>query len=329
LCVTGTKGKSTTASLLAHVLNRLGQPTLLMGNIGTALRRGSGDDAAFIVIEVSSYQAANFDGLCDMALLTALYPEHLDWHRGLHRYYDDKLNLLRHAKARIVTAQAAEVMRAEGLTLEDTTIVHQRGAMHIEANKIFDGAHEVGYLRNAHLGRAHNLANICLVLAAVKQLGFNVADALAAMEDFTGLPHRQQELGHKDGLLFVDDSISTTPQSAIAAMEAYAGMPITLIAGGFDRGIDYTPLADYIKAKHIGAVIVMGPSGERIADLVTANGHDQILKAATMPDAVAFARQHTPAGGVVLLSPAAPSYGLFKNFEERGQAFAAAAGFVV
>jgi UDP-N-acetylmuramoylalanine--D-glutamate ligase len=111
-------------------------------------------------------------------------------------------------------------------------------------------------------------------------------------------------------------------------MEAYRGKPLTLIAGGFDRGIDFSPLADYICQKNIPAIIVMGPSGDRIADLVHARGHDRILKAESMDKALALSRQHTPAGGVILLSPASPSYGLFKNFEARGAAFAAAAGFV-
>ncbi len=150
--------------------------------------------------------------------------------------------------------------------------------------------------------------------------------ALEAMRDFKGLPHRQQELGHKNGVLFVDDSIATTPQAAIAAMEVYKNAPVTLIAGGYDRGIDYQPLVEYVATRKINAVITLGPSGQRIIEGLAAQGY-RAQGTETMESALKEAVGRTPQGGVILLSPAAPSFGLFRDYIERGQAFAKAAGF--
>jgi UDP-N-acetylmuramoylalanine-D-glutamate ligase len=158
-------------------------------------------------------------------------------------------------------------------------------------------------------------------------LGYDVRAGLQAMHNFVGLPHRQFELGTKDGVLYVDDSISTTPQSAIAAMDVYAGRDITLIAGGFDRGIDYAPLVSYIFKHKINRIICMGPSGLRIFAALEQMGKQGLYQAHTMQEVIALAKRYTPVGGVVLLSPAAPSYGLFKDFIARGKAFAAESGF--
>jgi UDP-N-acetylmuramoylalanine--D-glutamate ligase len=174
---------------------------------------------------------------------------------------------------------------------------------------------------NDYLSRPHNLANVAIVLEIVKALGFDRAAAIATMTDFEGLPHRQQELGTIEGILYVDDSIATTPQAAMAAMEVYKGKAITLIAGGYDRGVDYAPLVDYIRKNAIPAVVGLGPSGERILKEIKGEA------AADMADAVKRAKGLTPAGGVILLSPAAPSFGLFKNYIERGEAFARESGF--
>lgn len=329
VCITGTKGKSTTAALLAHTLNRLGVKTALAGNIGTPVTQVGGDDATCTVIEMSSYQAADFDGQCDIAVLTSLYPEHLDWHKTLETYYRDKLNLFAHAAAAVINNETAKAIAQAGLALDATgvTLTGTQDGIHANGTTVQDGETVLGTVQNAHLARAHNMVNICVVLTVIRRLGHDPRVALAAMDDFTGLPHRQHELGERGGILFVDDSISTTPQSAIAAMEVYRGKPVTLIAGGHDRGIDYAPLADYIVEHKIHAVICLGASGKRIMQELQTRGHGNVSAAAGMQDVIVAAKAGTPAGGVVLLSPAAPSYGLFKDFTERGKAFAAAAGF--
>jgi len=323
VCVTGTKGKSTTTSLLAHTLNALGKKAVAAGNIGVPITEVSGNAADIIVIETSSYQAADFFGTCDIGILTSLYPDHLDWHTSLAAYYRDKLNLLGHSRVKIVNAEALETIRQHNIALGDTILFNHPSGIHVKDGAVYDQSTRIGAINNRYLSRSHNLVNVCGVLTAIRQLGFDLAAALRGMEDFQGLPHRQQELGEKDGVLFVDDSIATTPQAAIAAMEAYTDKSITLIAGGYDRGIDYAPLTDYVLRKKIHTVICMGPSGQRIYDALKQGGAGLIYMSTSMPEAVDLAKRHTPKNGVVLLSPAAPSYGMFKDFVERGLKFAA------
>lgn len=332
ICVTGSKGKSTTASLIAQILGKLGRRVALAGNIGRAVSEidAAAEDA---VIEVSSYQAADFDGICDVAVLTALFPEHLDWHGSLDAYYRDKLNLLAHSRLALVTRDtAAAVDRLAPRSLPEVRRFADAGAIHARDRTIFDGASSLGVVENAYLARPHNLANLCAALSVAKALGLDPAAALAAASDFRGLPHRQQELGEIGGVLYVDDSISTTPESTIAALEVYAGRCITVIVGGHDRGIDYQGLVESFAGGAASGVVCLGGSGRRIhammrRALAANSGHGCALhRAGTMARAVAAARRMTPPGGVVLLSPAAPSYGQYRDFVERGRDFAAAAG---
>lgn len=334
ICVTGTKGKSTTAALIAHILRRLGRKAALVGNIGIPITEIDPAAADYAVIEVSSYQAADFDGVCDAAVLTALYPEHLDWHRTLENYYRDKINLLARSRCSIVGRDAIDVVRPLiRAPLARTCLFNEDGGIHTSGTEIWDGAEAIGPVRNRYLARPHNRSNLCAALAAAKILGIGVAAALGATCGFGGLPHRQQELGTIGGLLFVDDSISTIPESTLAAMAVYAGHDIALIVGGYDRGIDYGKLVAHLAGGAAKVVICLGASGERIYAQTLAARHrlseiaGTIGRARSMQEAVACAVRATPSGGVVLLSPAAPSYGYYRDFSERGRDFAAKAGF--
>lgn len=322
ICITGTKGKSTTASLIAHILGRLGQNVALAGNIGVPVT-DIDSSADFAVIEVSSYQAADFDRVCDIAVLTSLFPEHLDWHLSLDSYYRDKLNLLRHSRCAIVNREAAPCASLARYFFNDPSTFHYRGTA------IFDGNERIGDVENTYLSRPHNLSNMCAALTVTKVLGFDPREALDAVREFRALPHRQQELGEIAGVLYVDDSISTAPESTLAALEVYAGRDITLIAGGYDRGIDYGKLIAKLAGRAARAVVCLGISGERVyATLRAAPDPPETTLVHSMEAAIAWARQKTPKGGVVLLSPAAPSYGDYHDFAERGRDFAAKAGFL-
>ncbi len=330
ICVTGTKGKSTTASLIAHMLKKLGRRVALVGNIGVPITAFDPAAADYAVIEVSSYQAADFDGACDLAVLTSLFPEHLDWHRTLDVYYRDKLNLLRHAQRAIVNRDAVPAISgATQLLLSCTELFNDAASVHCHGRNIFDRDEPIGEVRNSYLARAHNLSNVCAALTVLRELDMDLAAALNATGDFLALPHREQELGIVGGVLYVDDSISTAPESTLAALSVYAGQPVTVIVGGHDRGIDYGKLVGALAQGAAQAVICLGVSGERIyRGLREAASRSRATapaayQAQSMQDAVARARQATPAGGVVLLSPAAPSYGYYRDFAARGRDFAA------
>jgi UDP-N-acetylmuramoyl-L-alanine---L-glutamate ligase len=333
ICVTGTKGKSTTASLIAHMLGKLGRRAALVGNIGVPITEIDPATADYAVVEVSSYQAADFDGVCDVAVLTSLFPEHIDWHNTLDAYYRDKLNLLRHSQQAVVNlavastiGELAQTSQRRTCFFNDASGVHRRGP------NFFDGRDPIGEVRNRYLARPHNASNVCAALTVAKLLDIDLAAALDAASDFAALPHRQQELGEIGGVLFVDDSISTAPESAIAALSVYTGRDITVIVGGHDRGIDYGKLVTTLAQGVARAVICLGASGERIhaglraAAVKRPEALFTTYRAQSMEEAVAYAKQVTPAGGVVLLSPAAPSYGYYRDFAERGRDFATKIG---
>jgi UDP-N-acetylmuramoylalanine--D-glutamate ligase len=333
ICVTGTKGKSTTASLIAHLLAGLGRKVALVGNIGVPITEIDSATADYAVIEVSSYQAADFGEVCDVAVLTSLYPEHIDWHLSVQNYFRDKANLLSRSRCRIINRDtAAAVERLTGTSPGRKCLFNDEIGIHCRDTEIFDGSERIGPVRNPYLARPHNRSNLCAALAAAKSLDIDTAAALDASREFGGLPHRQQELGEIGGVLFVDDSISTIPESTIAALAVYAGRDITVIVGGYDRGIEYGRLVEDVVGGAANALICLGDSGQRIyagAQAALKQRHARVCvthRALSMGEAVSFAMRVTPPGGVVLLSPAAPSYGYYRDYIERGRDFASKVG---
>jgi UDP-N-acetylmuramoyl-L-alanine---L-glutamate ligase len=310
ICVTGTKGKSTTTALITHILRGVGVSAMAAGNIGvpvTELPR-EGLDAA--VIEVSSYQAADFSGQCDFAVLTTLNQEHLDWHGSVAAYHRDKLNLLCHAGCALINREALAAVAA---------VLNLRRLKH----RIFAACPEFS-VQNSYLARPHNMSNLAGATAVAEALGIDASAALRASEDFPPLPHRQQEIGSVEELLYVDDSISTTPEATLAALDVYRDRAVTVIVGGHDRGIDYGALVKRLQAEPRLGVVLLDASGRRIHRLLGAL--PRVRVAGSMDEAVASARELTPRGGVILLSPAAPSYGRYRSFIERGEDFARCAG---
>jgi UDP-N-acetylmuramoylalanine--D-glutamate ligase len=165
----------------------------------------------------------------------------------------------------------------------------------------------------------HNLSNANAVLTCLKELKFDLTDAKKHLATFEPLPHRLQEVGERGGLTFIDDSISTTPETAIAALKVFEGREVTLLVGGFERQQNYAELCKYIKEHKVRAV-TLPSTGARIYKELTAL-RAMSAAAKNMQEAVEIAKEITPKGGVILLSPAAPSYDFYKNFEERGKVF--------
>jgi UDP-N-acetylmuramoylalanine--D-glutamate ligase len=335
LGVTGSKGKSTTATLISHLLTATGRPNVLGGNIGTAAL--ALPESELYVLELSMYQCADLDDSPRTAVLTSLYPEHLDWSGGEREYYRDKLNLIAHGPERVVfnshDQRLTAELRAFGPDLPASPVggpdsFHvARGPrdepwVHLAAEPL---------LPRAALGLVgrHNESNLCVALGALQAVGVDCLaqrDALVAgLSGFAPLAHRLMPIEDPSGITFVDDSISTIPESAIHAIEAFADRPLTVIVGGQDRGLDYGPLRDFLQAQQIVATVIAIPdSGERILQAIADVPTLLTLSAEDLAAAVRLARRHTPAGGVVLLSPAAPSYGRFDNYEHRSRVFAEA-----
>ena len=322
--VTGSKGKSTTSSLISHLLTAAGRPNAYGGNIGVPLLDLPRADR--YVLELSSYQCADLTDSPAVAVVTSLFPEHLDAHGGEREYYRDKLNLLAHGPGLIVLNGADERLAAETAGVRDAQgrpPVDATAAFRVADGTVWHGERPLFGRADLALPGRHNERNLSVALAVLDGLDVDVASpaVAAGVASFRPLPHRLAEIADPSGLTFVDDTLSTSPYSAVHAVDAYEGRPLTLIVGGADRGLDYAPLRAGLAGREL-TVLGVPDSGARIlAELAGLPGVRTELTE-DLPAAVARARQVTPAGGVVLLSPAAPSYGRYRNFEHRSEAFA-------
>lgn len=320
VAVSGTKGKSTTSSLIYHTLKYLGKDVELGGNIGRPLVELADSNAEWVVAEMSSYQCADCIGKADIGVLLNLYPEHLQWHGSHEQYWADKLNMIKQAKVRLLNAKDSRITE---MTKGMTAYKYNGGeVIHIQDGYFYDEREKLFAEDCLPLLGEHNAENACAVLTVVKLLGEAVENCKEAFRSFKGLPHRLAIVTNIDGITFVDDSISTTPETAIAALKALdRGEVMTLIAGGYDRGQDYEKLAEFLVSLH-GRVklIVLPDTGERLAAAVEMKG-GEAFRVKDMSEAVNTAEKITPCNGCVILSPAAPSYNLYKNFEERGEDF--------
>jgi UDP-N-acetylmuramoyl-L-alanine---L-glutamate ligase len=326
--VTGSKGKSTTSSLISHLLTAVGRPNAYGGNIGVPLL--DLPPAELYVLELSSYQCADLTDSPRVAVVTSLFPEHLDAHGGEREYYRDKLNLLAHGPELIVVNGVDERLRDElrGVTARDD-VPPVRAAAGDSRFRVEDGLVKCGdqalFDRAAlQLKGAHNERNLCVALAVLDGMGVDVVGSRsgleAAVRSFQGLPHRLTEIEDPSGVTFVDDTLSTAPYATMHAVEAYDGRPLTVLVGGTDRGLDYSPLRDFLASREL-TVIGMPDSGPRILSELSGLPKIATHHSDDLADAVRIARAVTPPGGVVLLSPAAPSYGRFRNYEHRSEAF--------
>ena len=333
VCVTGTKGKSTTTALLAHLLRAAGVRTALCGNIGLPLLALADGRADAWAIELSSYQTrdvADSGVRPDIAVVTNVFPEHLDWHGGEQRYVDDKLSLVTAARPRVAVLNAADP-RLAALATGDADVRwfnhgdgwHMRGTwLHHAGDAVFDTA-------RAPLPGAHNRGNLCAVMAALDAMGHDAAALAPAVASFRPLPHRLQALGTRDGVAWVNDSISTTPYATLAALELHAGARVALLVGGHDRGVDWSGFAQAMRTRAPLALVGIGAHGGAILAAVRDAGAQRgtaLLAAGDLPQAVALARQALAGDGVVLLSPGAPSFGAYRDYTERGRHFAQLAG---
>ncbi|MEN3305050.1 MAG: UDP-N-acetylmuramoyl-L-alanine---L-glutamate ligase [Micromonosporaceae bacterium] len=323
--VTGSKGKSTTSSLVHHLLAGLGERVELGGNIGVPMLAMPAADR--YVLEMSSYQCADLRDSLLVAAVTALFPEHFDWHGSEEQYYEDKLNILaqrpRHAVVNGLDPRLRERVAATGLPV---TFTGGPDSFHVTGAG-FQWRHRPLFPRETLrlLGR-HNAGNLCVALGVLAALGVDCVarreELAAIVARFEPLPHRLGVIEDPSGLTFVDDTLATSPHATILAVETFAGRPLTLILGGADRGLDYTVLRDFLGARTDGCVVIGIPdSGPRIVAALDGLARVHTATVGDLAAAVRAARELTPAGGVVLLSPAAPSYGRFINFEHRSAAF--------
>lgn len=324
VAVTGTKGKSTTTALLAHLARSLGVRTALAGNIGMPLLELLDESAELWAIELSSFQTGEA-GPVELGVITSLYEEHLDWHGSRERYIEDKLKLAGVSKQLLVNATQPSLLERTAQHPHRIVFGDAQG-WHVAGGFIRHGAEPVFEIANLRAPGEHNALNACAALAALELMGFDALKAAPSLATFRPLPHRLQPLGEHDGFQWVNDSISTTPQATLAALSSLEGRAVTVIVGGHDRGLDWSDFVVAARTRAPHAIVAQGANGPRIAQALREAGI-AVEEAPGLPDAVQRARAVTPDGGTILLSPGAPSFDQFHDYADRGRHFAEMAGF--
>ncbi len=326
IAITGTKGKSTTTALLAHLARSLGVRTALAGNIGMPLLELLDAQAELWCIELSSFQTGEA-GPVDLGVITSLYEEHLDWHGSRERYVSDKLKLADVSRRLLVNGWQSAL-------LERTAQHPQRelfgtpSGWHVQDGAIYRGSERIVAVSALSVPGQHNALNACAALASLEAMGYDARAAVPALSTFRPLPHRLQPLGSHDGFDWINDSISTTPLATLAALDSLKGRDVTVLVGGHDRGLDWSAFVEGVIASPPHAIVCSGANGPRIAEaLLAAKVQARVELRSTLDEAVTLARDITPLSGCILLSPGAPSFDQFHDYADRGRHFADLAGF--
>ncbi len=341
--VTGTKGKSTTAALACHLARAAGRTAQLAGNIGVpALDLLDLEPADVTVVELSSYHTADLQAGPEVAVVTSLFREHTDWHGSEEAYRADKLRLLGLPGVRVAVVNGRDQRLRDALPSGGGEGDERPAGAHAGPQVVRYGlpdgwdavaggialrGQRVAADAELPLRGEHNALNLCAALTALEALGVAPPPLAASLQGFQPLAHRLQTVLERDGVLWVDDSISTTPESTVAALASFPGREIVLIGGGQDRGQDYAPLGRALA--DAGASVLGVPStGPRLiaAALDAGVPAERAIETEGMEEAVTRALALAPPGAVILLSPAAPSYDRYRDFEERGERFQQLAG---
>lgn len=353
--VTGTKGKGTTSSLIYRILNlsqsKKGRRAFLGGNIGIApfefFTELDRDDV--VVLELSSFQLEDFDQSVDIAVITNITEDHLapadplnpNYHKSRAEYITAKTNLFRHQGPRGITIlnladatsrELQSLVPGKLLTYGDRP--QPLGAWYVEESGIYKihwnisgTQEELITSESIQVRGEHNLLNITAAALASQAAGADLEAIREGIAGYQGLEHRLEYVGTVNQIQFFDDSFATAPDPTIVALKAFTE-PIVLIAGGADKGSDFSKLAQEILSSSVTAVILIGVTGPKIGRLIqeiaAASGHpapELVYGCQNMAEIVAAAVEKVRPGGIVLLSTACASFGMFKNYKERGDLF--------
>lgn len=337
--VTGSDGKTTTTSLINAILKDAGYNTYLGGNIGTPLftKLEEMKPEDVVVLELSSFQLMGMEVSPDIAVVTNMFPDHLNVHKSYEEYQEAKKNILLHQdkngiailnKDNDITRNFAKDVVGKAVFFSSTKQLKD-GYVYDRADQMIkhcvDGkCIELLKKDEIKLRGIHNYENICAALAATETVATK-EQQLNAIKNFNGVEHRLEFVRELNGVRYYNDSIGTSPASTIAGLNAF-DENIVLLAGGSDKGLDYKEIGEKI-AQKVGTLILTGPTSEKIENAtVIALGEMQdkkidIIHCTNLEEAVKMAKQKAVTGDVVLLSPASASFDAFKNFEERGKKF--------
>lgn len=327
--VTGTKGKSTTSSMVFELLKTAGHDTQLVGNVGNPDWEIFDQiaDNTWIVYELSSYMLEDFTSYPDIAVMLNIFPDHLDWHSDYASYVN--------AKAMITSRQTEDDLLIFHALFDELVLISKHtqafrmpvkvmNGLHWDKEWYYDGGKEVMKTSAVKLLGAHNKDNVLAVLAVAKALKIDYAHVETMLENFQPLPHRLEVVATVDGATYVDDAISTTPESTIAAVKSFDNVG-SIVLGGLDRGYDYDELAQLLTNRHVAIIALFPGARDKIKRALTRSNYEgEIIEVEDMIGAVDALSKHTPKDHVALLSTAAPSYDQYKSFKDQGRQFQAA-----
>ena len=317
--VTGTKGKSTTSSLLYKVFKDNGKKTLLLGNIGVPIFDyiDEIDEDTIVVLELSAYQLEYIKKAPKVSILLNLYEEHLDYFGSKDKYFNAKLNILNKQNE---DDFGFYLDKNKNMINAKSKLFNIGKDIYIKDNYIYfndDKLYDITSKRNL-LGE-HNLTNIMFVLGVASIYKLDMDLVVDSINSFKGLEHRMELVGEYDGVIFYNDTIATVPEATINCINTLGNVD-TLIFGGMDRGINYDDFVKYLRKSSISNFICMPEVGDRLGKLLE-DTHKNIYYLSKMSDVVDMAKKVTRKGAICLLSPAAPSYNDYKNFEEKGRIY--------
>ncbi|MBE6148661.1 MAG: UDP-N-acetylmuramoyl-L-alanine--D-glutamate ligase [Firmicutes bacterium] len=326
--VTGSKGKSTTSSLIYQMINDQGYKSFLVGNIGKPILDviDNIDEDTYVVIEMSSHQLEFVKNSPNISLILNLFPEHLDHYRSLDAYYKAKLNIANFQKKEdyfiystdnadlkkyieFVTGEA-EVFDLNAEKKDNSYAYINENYIVVDDEKIFDTTTDIKLKGN------HNLKDIMFALSVASLLNLDYEKCVKTIEEFEPLSHRMELVGTYNDIIFYNDSIATIPDAAINAIKSLGNVN-TLIIGGMDRGIDYSGFVDFLNSCDVENIICMPETGTKLMKDITKKTYE----AMDVETAVDIAKKVTKKNTICLLSPAASSYGFYSNFEERGNRY--------
>ena len=330
IAVTGTKGKGTTTTLTAKILESAGKRVHVVGNIGVpaldVLEDIHQDD--IVCYEASSFQLWDLKKSPQVAVILMMAEDHMDVHSSMDEYIGAKAMIGAHQTPDdllVVHANNQYSQRAAASSKARKAEYLSETGAYLRGEDIIINEHKICSTRDVGLLGRHNLENVCAAITAAWEYTQDVEAIAKAVKDFTGLPHRLEKVGTIAGADYYDDSFSTAPATTIAAIETFE-QPKILILGGSDKGAHYDELARVITNSSVRGVVLIGDTAEAIdAALRTAGYEGQVFDGGIkMRDIVVVADSLAESGDVVLLSPACASFGLFDNYKQRGELFAEA-----
>jgi UDP-N-acetylmuramoylalanine--D-glutamate ligase len=325
--VTGTKGKGTTSTLIAKMLEADGRRVHLGGNIGIPpldLLKHDIQPDDWVVLELANFQLIDLQLSPHIAVCLMVAAEHLDWHSDTDEYFIAKSQLFAHQSSDDVAVYYAANETSQRIASVSpgwkVPYMAEPGARVEADNVIIDNQMIVSVSELKLLGK-HNWQNVCAAVTAVWKITQNVEAIRSVLTTFSGLEHRLELVGVIDGVRYYDDSFGTTPETAIVAIQAFAE-PKVVILGGSDKGASYDELARAIVADNVKKVLLIGEQAARIQAALEQAGFTDFQPGGTsMAEIVRNAREAAPEGGIVLLSTACASFDMFKDYQDRGDQF--------